>query len=273
MVTITKANGDRVEFEPRRLLRSLRNAGANPKTANEVLNKVREKLHDGMSTKKIYKLAFKELRKIDEGTASRYGTRAAVIRLGKGHQGFSFEKYMGKLFERMGYKVKTNQVIQGKSGITHEIDVVLEKGKERIMVECKHVSRAGYWINVQTPLYVYARFLDLKHHFTKAKLVTNARFSYQSEEYAKSVSLELLSWNYPKEKPLRILIDEYAVHPVTVMKTVNNDILGKLLSRDIVTVTEIFQYPSKDLAGLLGDKNAARVRQEAEKIIRDHKHI
>ncbi len=266
---IVKANGEKEPFKPNRLLRSLMNSGAKRKIAKEVLQHIESKLYDGISTKKIYSMAFKYLRKIDDASASRYETRKAVIRLGKGHQGFSFEQYMGKVFERMGYKTKTNQIVLGKSSISHEIDLVIEKSGKRTMVECKHISKAGYWINIQTPLYVYARFLDLKDHFDDVLLVTNARFSNQSELYAESVQLDLLSWNYPKNDPLKKMIDDYAVYPITVLKTVNNQVLTEFLERDIVTVAEILAMPSKRLAGMIGDKNAAKVRNEASKLVKE----
>ena len=59
---------------------------------------------------------------------------------------------------------------------------------------------AGMWINVHTPLYVYARYLDLKDKFTGAMIITNSRFSEQSEVYANSVGLKLMGWSYPAGK-------------------------------------------------------------------------
>jgi Holliday junction resolvase len=246
------------------------NAGAGLETAKKVLSRIKPKLHNNITTRKIYSLAFKELRKVDNPTASRYEVKWAVIRLGRGQQGFSFEQYVGNLFKRMGYKTKLNQIVRGKSGITHEIDVIAIKGKEKLMIECKHLSKPGIWINIQAPLYVYARFLDLSNKFTGVALVTNSRFSVQSETYAKSVDMKLMSWNYPIGNSLRELADIYAVYPITVLRTVDNDVLQELLSRDIVTVAEILLLSANNLAKLVGRQKAVAIRAEAEKLVLTH---
>ena len=183
-------------------------AGAEKKTAEKILLKIKPFLKNNTTTKRIYDLAFKELRKVDSPTASRYESKWAIVRLGRGQQGFSFEQFIGRLFERMGYTVKLNQLVQGKS-ISHEVDLIAEKDDERIMIECKHKSKPGIWVNVQTPLYVYARFLDLEGEFSRPGLITNSRFSRQSEIYGESVNMMMLSWNYPKENNLRDLVDKY----------------------------------------------------------------
>ena len=55
---------------------------------------------------KIYRMAFKELRKSDNPSASRYEVKWAIARLGRNGEGFSFEEFVEKIFERMGYAVK-----------------------------------------------------------------------------------------------------------------------------------------------------------------------
>lgn len=266
IVTITKSNGERVPFDSNKLINSLTRAGAETKVAEAILKKIKPKIYNGIYTSKIYRMAFKELRKLDNPASSRYEARWAITRLGRDGEGFSFEQFVGKIFERMGYKVKTNQIIEGKSGITHEIDIILEKGNEKILVECKHHSKQGLWVNVQTALYVYARYLDLKNNFTGAMIVTNSRFSEQSEMYAASVGLKLMSWDYPHGNSLREIADRYAVYPITVLHSVDNNTLGRLLVKGIVTVADILSTPVSRLSGLIG-RNAVSVRKEAESIV------
>lgn len=168
----------------------------------------------------------------------------------------------------MGYEVKRNQVVVGKSGITHEIDLVAEKGNEKLLVECKHHSKLGMWVNVQTTLYVYARYLDLKDSFTGAIIVTNSRFSEQSEMYAESVGLKLMGWNQPPGKSLRETVDTYAVYPITVLHSVDNLMLGRLLVKNVVTVADILAMPANKLFTLIG-KRADSVKKEAESLVLD----
>jgi len=267
MVMLVKANGERVLFDEMRLLRSLMNSGAENYIAERVLDKIRPQIVDGIATKKLYSLAFKALRKIDNPSASRYELKWAIMRLGRGRQGFSFEQYAGSLFRRMGYNVKLNQLVKGKSGVIHEVDLVAEKQGERIMVECKHRSKPGIWINVHTPLYVYARFMDLNKRFTSAAVVTNSRFSTQSEMYAKSVGLRLLGWNYPIKESLKDLADKYAVYPVTVLGSIDNNMLSNLLDRELVTVSDIMAVPKDSLSGMFGQENAIKIYKEATKLL------
>ncbi|MFH1065493.1 MAG: restriction endonuclease [Nanoarchaeota archaeon] len=263
---IRKSNREKVRFDSKKLVNSLIRAGAEAKTADAILKKIKPKLYNGIYTRKIYRMAFRELRKLDSPASSRYESRWAITRLGKNGEGFSFEQFVGKLFERMGYKVKTNQVTQGRSGITHEIDVIAEKGSEKLLIECKHHSRQGLWINVQTTLYVYARYLDLKDSFTNVMIVTNSRFSEQSEMYAKSVGLKLMSWNSPHGASLREIMDMYAVYPITVLHSIDNNTLGRLLVKGIVTVADILSTPVSRLSGMIG-RNTASVRKEAEALV------
>jgi len=122
------------------------------------------------------------------------------------------------------------------------------------------------WINVHIPLYVYARYMDLKGKFTGAIIVTNSRFSEQSEIYSKSVGLKLMGWNYPRGNSLQEVVDKYAVYPITVMHSIDNGSLGKLLVNGIVTVADILSTPVSRLTGLIG-RSAESVRKEAESIV------
>lgn len=266
MVNVIKSNGEKVKFDRGKLINSLTRAGAEITIAEKILKKIKPSIYNGIYTRKIYRMAFRELRKLDNPASSRYESRWAITRLGKNGEGFSFEQFVGKIFERKGYKVKTNQVMQGLSGITHEIDVIAEKNNEKLLIECKHHSRQGLWINVQTALYVYARYLDLKNNFTGAMIVTNSRFSEQSEMYAKSVGMNLMGWNYPHGESLRETVDMYAVYPITVLHSVDNNTLGRLLVKNIVTVSDILATPNSRLSSIIGGR-ADVVKKEAESVV------
>ncbi|MFH0798039.1 MAG: restriction endonuclease [Candidatus Woesearchaeota archaeon] len=266
IVYITKSNGEQAQFDKNKLLTSLSNAGASRDVAERVLQRVLKQLYDGIKTKKIYSIAFRELRRIDNPVASRYEIKWAIMRLGK-MQGFSFEQYMGKLFRKMGYKVKVGQVVRGRN-ITHEIDLILEKDKERILVECKHHSTPGIWVHIHTPLYVYARLLDVKDKFTGAMVATNTRFSDQSIQYAKGVGLKLLSWNYPDTNNLRNMINSSNLFPVTVLKSVDDVTLDRLLKNELVTLPDLEETPIGYLSKIIGSRKAAEVMKEVKEIVK-----
>ncbi len=266
IVYITKSNGEQVQFDENKLLTSLSNAGTDKSTAERVLQKVQKQLYSGISTKKIYKIAFRELRKLDNPAASRYDIKWAIMRLGK-EQGFSFEQYMGKLFAKMGYKVKVGQIVKGRN-ITHEIDVIAEKGGEKLLIECKHHSAQGVWVNIHVPLYVYARLLDVKDRFTGAMVATNTRFSEQSIQYAKGVGIRLLGWNYPEGNSLQNMIDRNHLFPITVLKSVDDVTLDKLLKNELVTVPDLEEAPIGYLSKIIGNRKAIEVMKEVENLVK-----
>ncbi len=262
MVWIIKKDGTKEEFDEQRLLASLLNAGATSEMAEAILKKIRKKLHDGISTSKIYHLAFKTLKKMDLPASSRYQVKWALMRLGD--HGFPFEHYMEKVLQRLGYETETNQIVKGQY-ITHEIDIIAKKDGKTCLVECKHHSHLGTLCNIQTALYVYARFLDLKKTFDKAMLVTNTRFSNQVKDYSKGVELGLLGWRYPLNNSMEMIIRETEVYPLTVLQTIKKTMLPKLLNKKIVTVSEVSELSIEKLAYLLNisKDTAVKIRQEA----------
>lgn len=265
MVTVLKSNGEKARFESGKLLNSLMRAGTEKEIANAILKKIKPEIYDGIPTKHIYRLAFRELRKFDTPAASRYEMKWAIARLGRGGEGFSFEQFVEKVLEKMGYAVKRNQLIRGKSSVMHEIDLTAEKGDEKIMIECKHHTKAGMWINIQTALYVYARYLDLKDKFTGAMIITNSRFSEQAAIYANSVGLALMGWNYPEKQSLQKIVDTYAVYPITVLRSIDNGTLGRLLVKNVITISDILAMPVSRLYTLVG-KKADAIKKEAESV-------
>ncbi len=262
---IIKANGERVEFNESRLFNSLMRSGADEETANKVIQNIRPNIVEDITTRKIYHMAFKELRKVDNPAASRYEIKWAMMRLGK-QQGFSFEQYMERLFKKMGYRTKTNVIARGQY-ISHEIDIVLEKNSEKIMVECKHRSNPVTMIHVKTALAVYARFLDLKKKFNKVWLVTNTRFTHNSINYSNGVGIRLVGWDSFAGRSLQNLIDSYKVYPITVLKSVDNPTLQKLLNKNIVVVSDILAHRQK-LGRVLGKSKAPSVLKEAEELLK-----
>ena len=58
-ILITKASGEVVPFAPQKLMRSMTKAGATKEQAEEILASIKPLLHPGISTKTIFKTAFR----------------------------------------------------------------------------------------------------------------------------------------------------------------------------------------------------------------------
>lgn len=116
-------------------------------------------------------------------------------------------------------------------------------------MECKFHGEPGKSCNIKVPLYIHSRFRDIEN-FNKSKkenpfifsegwVVTNTRFTKDATMYSKCVDLKLLSWDYPKGKALKDLIDHTGLYPITVSTLLNKREKQFLLSRDVVLCREL----------------------------------
>src|SRR4051812_25746715 len=108
---IVKANGKREAFDEEKLRASLMRAGGSPNATQDVLEHVRAKLHDGMSTHDIYAHAFSVLHNLHQPTAERYSVRRALMNLGP--SGFLFEDIVAEILKSKGFETLTRQTVLG----------------------------------------------------------------------------------------------------------------------------------------------------------------
>lgn len=81
-ILVTKASGDKVPFIEDKLRNSLIRSGANEKQIDDVLTEISSQLYEGISTKKIYRLAFNKLKNSSKHLAARYHLKQAIMELG-----------------------------------------------------------------------------------------------------------------------------------------------------------------------------------------------
>ena len=245
---IVKHSGNIVDFNREKLKSSLLKSGANKNIVDEVLQTIENQIYEGISTKKIYKLAFALLKKSSNSHAARYNLRAAIQLLGPA--GFFFEKFIARLFVSEGYLAQTNLFLSGKC-VGHEVDVVIKKNDYIEMVECKFHSGKDANSDVIVPLYILSRFNDLKdrsHKIYSKKdvisacwIVTNNRFTSDAIAFAKCSGLQLLSWDYPEKFSLRKKIDDQQLYPITCLTTLTIAEKDKLMVLDIILAKEILE--------------------------------
>jgi len=247
VIRVTKMSGDQVLFDEEKLKRSLRRSRADEDVIAEVITKVKTELYDSMPTKDIYKLAFSYLKKHSTFSASRYKLKSAILELGP--SGFPFEKYIAELLKFKNYTTQVGTIVQGHC-VSHEIDIFAEKEDHHLIIECKFHGDQRRFCDIKVPLYIYSRFKDvetkLKEKHTGLKktyhggLVTNTRFSSDALQYGTCMGMFLLSWDYPLNKSLKMLIDQSGLHPITSLLTLTKNekdqllMSGTVLCRDLV---------------------------------------
>ncbi len=245
---IIKHSGESVPFSEQKLRRSLKRSGANPDLVNSILDKVKEELYDGITTRELYNRAYSILKKNKPLTASRYKLKKAIYELGP--TGFPFEKFIHEILHYSGYKTEVGKILSGRC-VDHEIDVLAEKDDKFVVVECKFHGEQGRNCNVKIPLYINSRFEDIKaspdNGYSKTKqpdeawVVTNTRFTKNARAYGKCAGLYLLSWDYPKKDSLKDRIDRLGLYPITVSTLLSAREKQFLLSRDVVLCRQLMK--------------------------------
>jgi hypothetical protein len=250
-INIVKYSGDVVPFDVDKLINSLRRAQASKELIQEIVEQVENKIYEGITTKKIYQMAFKILKGKSRVSASKYKLKKALMELGP--SGFPFEKLVGKLLAHEGFSTQVGVIVQGNC-VQHEIDVIAQKDNQHYMIECKYHSDQGRTCNVKIPLYIQSRFLDVKAkwehqkgHETKLHkggVYTNTRFTTDAVQYGKCVGLLLTSWDYPMGNGLKDRIDKLGLHPLTALTTLTKAEKTKLLDIGIVLCKELHKKPA-----------------------------
>jgi len=275
-IFVTKSNGTKELFDDDKLAISLRKAGADDHTIDDITDEIEHEMWDGMATADIYTRAFSLLRKHHHPTAIKYSLRRALFDLGP--DGFPFEKFVARIFKAWGYDTVTDQTLMG-SCVEHEIDVVAWKGDELSMVEAKFHNELGLRSDVKVVLYVKARFDDLSdkvyeyggkpRKLSEAGrwLITNTKFTETAIKYGGCKGIKMIGWNYPCNNNLHQIIEENGLHPITCMNSLNHQDKKNIIGQGILTCIDIIGKP--DVLKIVGIKPEVfeKILTEAQAII------
>ncbi len=179
-----------------------------------------------------------------------------------GPSGFKFEGFIAELFEKLGYKTRSDVVLKGKC-VNHEIDVLLN---DNVIVECKYHSQAGIYTGLKEALYTAMRGIDLMEagfNVEEIWLVTNTKFSREAKEFAKCRGMKLLGWREPENRGLEDIIEEFKLYPITMLSTVTNEELNLLAMEKVYTLSSLI---SKDIRNIREDR-LRELKEEARKIV------
>lgn len=240
-ILITKGNGQKALFNVQKLINSLDRSGAGEEDIEQVIHEVGLNLVDGMSTRRVYQMAYSILRKKSQRAAGKYRLKKAIFELGP--TGYPFERFVGELLKNQGYKVEVGKIVKGHC-VQHEVDVVAEKDDRKYMIECKFHSHPSRKSDVKVSLYIHSRFLDIEKEWKKQTaehlrfhqgwIVTNTRFTEDAMQFGKCAGLKLISWDYPYSGSLKERIDLSGLHPITALQSITKKEKKALLQLDLV---------------------------------------
>ncbi|AWM14135.1 hypothetical protein DI487_09930 [Flavobacterium sediminis] len=272
---IKKYSGEEVQFDQEKLIRSLMASGTTREIALEVINEITPKLYEGISSRKIFRLAFQRLKNRSKATAARYNLKSGIKALGPA--GFYFEKFIARIFELEGYQARTNVFVEGRC-ISHELDVVIKNGNHVAMAECKFHSNQEIKTDVKVPMYILSRFNDVNQKrydffsggsdmISKCWLVTNNKFTTDALDFANCVGLSLMSWDYPEGESLRDRINKFNVYPITCLTTLTMAEKEILLMQDVLTVYDLMHFGKAFSVLKLSQSRMKNVKQECTQLL------
>jgi len=263
-IYVTKANGHKEPFSEAKLRLSMKHAGVPDKLHDEAVSHIKALLYPDIPTGEVYKRILEYLgRSSYPYIGSRYSLKKAIMELGP--TGYPFEKFVAAILRFHGYKVKTNEIINGLC-ISHEVDVIGEKDATKIMIECKFHNNIGSHTDVKVAMYVMARYQDITvgmvsrnntYRFKEVWLVTNTKCSQDAITYAQCMGMKIVSWGYPEKGNLQELIESNNLHPVTCLNSISTREKKILLDNNVVLAHDLIE--NKMFIDLLNLSNANRI--------------
>jgi len=243
-ITIVKASGEKEPFNEEKIVRSLAKSGLSLDTAAQTVDYLKHHIKPDMTTKSIFghvSTYLQENAPIEN--YFNYGLKRAVMDTGP--SGYPFEILVSDLLRLENYKTEVSVVTQGKC-VTHEIDVIAQKEKDKFFIECKYHNTPGYKTDIQVALYTYARFLDVAyvqkqnnpHDIIFPWLITNTKVTSDVMSYGQCVGLLITTWNQPKGG-LEEMIISSGLHPVTLLYNIPKEKIQVMLDRGLVTCARL----------------------------------
>jgi hypothetical protein len=277
-VLITKRSGEKVPFNKEKLIASLEQSGAGEEDIRQIVAFVVSRMTEGMSTRRVYQMAYAMLRKKSQKAAGKYRLKKAIFELGP--TGYPFERFVAELLKYQGYETEVGKIIQGHC-VQHEVDVIASRDNRKYMIECKFHSDPGKKCDVKVSLYIKSRFWDVEkqwkkqpdaaNQFNQGWIVTNTRFTNDAMQFGKCAGLHLISWDYPDQGSLKDRIDISGFYPVTVLDSLRKHEKENLLSQDIV----ICRYLNREalLKAGIQQNRIGKILKEAAEVTGDSKLI
>lgn len=273
-IFIINSLGEREPFSWRKVYQSALRVGAQKALAKHIASQIKKETYNNIRTQEIFKKVQEYLYQDFPKGAMRFSLKEAMRKLGP--SGFPFEKYMGKVFKKLGFAVQINQHIPGKC-VLHEIDLLAKIDRQLLIGECKFHSLPGSRVDLKVALADYARYLDLNtgNFFKKASLkqlktrpilITNTKFTSEAIRYSECMKIDLLGWRYPMDRGLEYVIESNKFYPITILPSLKGNLINFCEQEQIILVQDLFSIDINRFAKKEGvsEKSLISLQKEAE---------
>jgi hypothetical protein len=253
LVRVRKFDGSLEAYSRHKVVVFCLRMGASQRDAETIADKVEAGLYDEIPTKKILRMARRYLKHHRPESGLLRDLRSAIGLL---RPKPDWERFVQLLLREVGYEVEGNRILRGKC-VENEIDGVLRKNSQTIMLEVKHHVDPHTKTNLDIPRQVWATYSDLiegfkkAYHdidFTGALIVCNTKFTEEGKQYAECQGIGHLSWKTPLERGLEVLIEEEKFYPITILKEVDKRIEFALGDHGIVVLKQLLDADSRKLS-------------------------
>lgn len=264
---VINAIGQQEEFSKEKIINSLLRAGIKKDVSLKIADQIEKKAYPDISTLEIYKLIKQKIKK--EKSGFRFNLKMAMKELGP--DGFIFEKFIKEIFETLGFNVLINQYLNGRC-VSHEMDVIAEDKKKKYIGECKFRNRTGDRVDLNISMKMFSVMDDILNTNIPAKnklkpiIITNEKFTGQAIKYAQCKKIKLLGWNFPKEKGLERIIEEYKLYPITILPSFKKNYLCFFAENEILLVKDIDRN-KKIIIDSLGKRYYSQLSKDASLIL------
>jgi len=251
-VEVLKNSGEVQAFSEEKLKETLKHTCLSHESCSQVIDEVSKDLSASISSNEIFQKTAKLVQKKSRLAAVQYSLKRSLFDLGP--EGHHFEIYVSKYFQELGFETIECVTLQGKY-VTHEVDVIAVKGKEKLYVECKFHNHLGVKNDIKVALYVKARWDDLKEgpdgkSISGYCLASNTSFTSDALKYGKGTGLKLLGVNAPPSKSFLDQVIELKLYPVTSLTSIDKMIKREALAKKIVLAKDLLN--EKDFLAKLG---------------------
>ena len=189
------------EFSERKFRRSLDHAGLSKLHAGRIAEKIQKSKKDCRSTSALRNATCKEIAKISKVLAANYDITKGIYALGP--TGFPFEILCSEMLKAKGFNTTVSVIKTGKF-VNHEVDIIAEREDITVFFECKYHSQKFYKNDIQVPLYINSRYLDIQagnpQENFRYGIISNTYFSEDAIKYANGVGILLYSMNHPHRR-------------------------------------------------------------------------
>ena len=253
-IYVINSRGQKEIFSFQKVYKSAVRAGAGKDLAREIAQIIQSDVFSDMKTSEIHRRVKRLLARKNSKSSLRFSLKQALKKLGP--TGFPFEKYVGQMFEELGFDVKLNQLLPGKCVADYEIDFLAEKDKILYIGECKYRNLQSNRIHTNVVLANHARFLDISNHAflmsgeyknfdKKTIIVTNTKFTARAKQYARCVNTKLLGWKEPKNDSLENIIEKQKFYPITILPSLKSHIKEAFVSEKMMLARDVLRINPK----------------------------